>query len=500
MTAGVLVAAAVLLALGAPPVAAAPALQRRRDTRAAHRACPACTSTTTRTHTATTTSSTTSIHVWDSDASGALGHDCGGSRISKCFGALRGRPEYTGDAQQWECHTGGGRGVDRHTTLVAEFEATCGVSCLCVTAADKPATATTTTAAAMTTVTKVVPNPTTNVWTQATNPVAGAAKGYTPAGSNATTAATAAWSPPHTRDAATVAGGELGFAKGNEGGSSVGNCGTAPGTCTDACGWFFNGTWCKSKATLTMLRLQYTGHNFNDLGALAYKLPMKPDGTPKIDVGKLRIDTPGPRGAEWVSYQTSLGINGMVRIGETFTLSPSGEFPGDLVVRLMGLGVDTTVMFHSSCSYPIEVGDQYGSLKIIGHSNSNGCSATTPARAGAPSVPAATKHAGGLAAPPPTTAATTTAATATTATAITITTTATTAATTAATTPTTTTVLGSGSKSTYTGGGGNDGVGMKSGIIIIIVLAVCIFAAFVRIVAIAVRRSTAPKNEKYVTG
>jgi len=37
---------------------------------------------------------------------------------------------------------------------------------------------------------------------------------------------------------------------------------------------------------------------------------------------------------------------------------------------------------------------------------------------------------------------------------------------------------------------------MKSGIIIIIVLAVCIFAAFVRIVAIAVRRSTAPKNEK----
>lgn len=60
-----------------------------------------------------------------------------------------------------------------------------------------------------------------------------------------------------------------------------------------------------------------------------------------------------------------------------------------------------TVMFHSSCSHPIEVGDRYGSITIFQHSNTAGCESasldntTTTAATSTGSTPAA----------PPTTAA-----------------------------------------------------------------------------------------------
>ena len=109
---------------------------------------------------------------------------------------------------------------------------------------------------------------------------------------------------------------------------------------------------------------------------------------------KLAIDVPGPRGAEPVRISTSQsGLSPAthfdVMIGDTFTwTADSGRFAADLELTITdSTGRAHAVMFHSSCSYPLEVGDTYGSVQIVGHENSDGCVSGTTSPTVTPPTP-----------------------------------------------------------------------------------------------------------------
>eukprot|EP00039_Didymoeca_costata_P018661 m.334442 g.334442 ORF g.334442 m.334442 type:complete len:1589 (+) comp17355_c0_seq1:281-5047(+) len=154
--------------------------------------------------------------------------------------------------------------------------------------------------------------------------------------------------------------------------------------CLDACGYFEAGTneWVKTKIKLDTLTLRYLGYNYNDLDGKANLLPQMPNGGPKMPHEKLEITNPGPNmdtvTIDFSDTKTEPAINRPktgIQPGDIFTLGQQdGEkWPADLIIDLIGPSSTYRVMFHSSCSHPIEVGDIYGSLEIIGHTNTEGC-------------------------------------------------------------------------------------------------------------------------------
>ena len=80
-------------------------------------------------------------------------------------------------------------------------------------------------------------------------------------------------------------------------------------------------------------------------------------------------------GAPRDAVAASVGVD--VRIGQLVDIvaADGAKFPADLVVTLTdpATAASSTVMFHSSCSYPIGVGDRYGSITVFQHRNTAGC-------------------------------------------------------------------------------------------------------------------------------
>lgn len=158
--------------------------------------------------------------------------------------------------------------------------------------------------------------------------------------------------------------------------------GPAAEDCLDACGYFeSDGTWVKSGIKLVSLRVKYLGYNYNNLNGLSHKLPMMPNGDePKQPFEKLDISEPGPSGGNVnihfegtkTSPSSSISLTN-IQPGTEFTLNQDDKWPADLIFNIVEGSKTHIVMFHSSCSHPIMVGDIYGSIEITGVTNTANC-------------------------------------------------------------------------------------------------------------------------------
>merc|ERR1719235_2794156 len=144
----------------------------------------------------------------------------------------------------------------------------------------------------------------------------------------------------------------------------------------DVCGRWSDdgGEWIESGRKIVALRLRYLGDNVNDLEALSHLLPAT-DGVRHQDDSKLTITSPGPAGAavsitlgdKLVRAGAEVDNSGLLQPGDTFQVTVDEKFPGDSTFVLTATDdMVYTVGFHTSCSNPLVLGDVYGSLEIVG--------------------------------------------------------------------------------------------------------------------------------------
>jgi hypothetical protein len=163
------------------------------------------------------------------------------------------------------------------------------------------------------------------------------------------------------------------------------------GSCLDACGSYDSNNIfqqaqddCGNVAELQCVTFEYLGFNYNDLASLHSFLPVGPNGQQKQPDGELTITSPGPAGVIAVAVDVVNGDNGTVEsscsavaVGHTFELCGTWGDSTEIVLTGGPPQQSWTVGFHTSCSLSLEVGDTYGSIRVVSMTNTLGCSSDT---------------------------------------------------------------------------------------------------------------------------
>jgi len=132
----------------------------------------------------------------------------------------------------------------------------------------------------------------------------------------------------------------------------------------DACGGGGHG-----KSKISSLTLRYTGSNTGgSQNAQGSKWGFTGDPT-TFHTSTVNIKATSKHGTYGVYT---------VAPGQTFTVNPYGQFEAESYFEFTGTGA--RVFFHTSCSFPVRVGDRFGSLEVVCFEKDNGetCDACKP--------------------------------------------------------------------------------------------------------------------------
>jgi hypothetical protein len=106
-------------------------------------------------------------------------------------------------------------------------------------------------------------------------------------------------------------------------------------------------------------------------------------GLPYDDQGGKVSVTGNPNGASPVTVADAAGKDpltvtpsAVVALDGTFTVS--GKWKADTSLKLSWSGGSSTIKFHTSCSKPIRLGDQYGSIRLVGYNGTSGSAVLPP--------------------------------------------------------------------------------------------------------------------------